>query len=123
MLQINKKSILLKVKYNLQFLTWNKIIANKYLTKKSISNLITLRSPKHFNIGKNKFNSLNYKTKKLYIQFNGKIRTSSIINSTKFLYTCFKKKILLTPTISINSLKITVKTLFKLMWLETLFFF
>ncbi len=123
MLQINKKSILLKVKYNLQFLTWNKKLAKKYLVKKSKSTLITLRSPKHFNIGKHKFETLNYKTKKLFIKFNTKVRTSSIITSTNFFYNSLKKKISLTPTISVNSLKMTVKTLFRLMWLETLFFF
>lgn len=123
MLQINKKATLVSSKYNLHFLFWNKNIANNYLTKKSVSTLITLRSPKHFNIGKHKIRSLNYKTRFLVLKFNKKITTQSILNSPNLLYSCLKKGITLTPTIYINSIKISIKTVFKLMWLGTLFFF
>lgn len=123
MLQINKKATITLVKYNLQFLLWNKKIANNYLAKKTISNLITLRSPKHFNIGKHKIFSLNYKTRYLFLKFNSKVNTKSIINSSKFIYLCLKKRLTLTPTIFIHSIKFTVKTFFKLTWLGMLFFF
>ncbi len=123
MLQINKKGIITLVKYNLQFLLWNKKIANDYLAKKTISSLITLRSPKHFNIGKHKIFSLNYKTRYLILSFNNKINTKSIINSPKFIYLCLKKRLNLTPTVFIYSIKFTMKTSFQLMWLGILFFF
>ena len=88
-----------------------------------MSSLITLRSPKHFNIGKHKILSLNYKTRYLFLNFNNKIGTKSIINSPKFIYLCLKKRLNLTPTIFIHSIKLTVKTVFQLMWLGMLFFF
>lgn len=123
MLQIKKNGKLITSKYNLQFLFRNKTIASKYLAKKKVTHSITLRAPKNFNIGKNKILNLNYMTNNLILKSRNNVTVSSLLNSSSFFYICAKKRIKLTPTLIINSIRFTVKTKFKLMWLGTLFFF
>lgn len=123
MLQIKKNGLLIQAKYNLQFLFRNKTIASKYLARKGVTQSITLRAPKNFNIGKYKTLSLNYSTPKLLINCKSRVKVLSIIYSPHIFYACAKKRITSTPTLSIGSVNFTVKTKFKLMWLGILYFF
>lgn len=68
MLQIKKKMIIKFCHHNLTFLFREKSLDSKFLLKKRLNQSITLRAPKHFNIGKHKIYSLN--TKALNLKYN-----------------------------------------------------
>lgn len=116
MLQIKKNATLVSCKYNLLFL-FRKRYYTDYNLVKTKTQSIFLRSPKHFNIGKQKILNLNYKTPTLFFNkkysffFNGKWYED-------ILYKILCTRIKLTPTIKVSSLRVTLKTKFKLMWLE-----
>lgn len=116
MLQIKKKSLLISTKYNIQFLFRKRNFID-YKLQKTKSQYITLRSPKHFNIGKYKIYSLNYKTPTLL-----KLKTFNFffynVESFNYLYKILIKSIKLTPTTKVNSIRVKIKTFFKIMWLE-----
>lgn len=120
MLQIKKKGFLVKVKYNLNFLFRNKKFAEKYKAKKGVAKLIILRAPKHFNIGKHKLLSLNYKTMSLVQDVKIKFFVGALQKKTSRLYNIFLKTFILTPTISIYSMRLVIKTKFKIKWLVIL---
>ena len=123
MLQIKKKSKIILCKYNLNFLFRNKKLANQYVSKKITPHFITLRSPKNFNIGKYKIFSLNYKTPNVIFSFNKAIMTQTIIYNPRLLFNSLTKCIKTNPTLYVNSIRVTIKSLFKLMWLVVLYFF
>lgn len=118
MLQIKKYGSLISVNYNLQFLLYSKNLNKKYKIKKSKNYLIFLRSPKHFNIGKQKITNLNYKVIKLKMN---RIINCYFVYSTinfNFLYNIFKKKIETNTYLHCKSIKFIFKTKFSIKWLE-----
>lgn len=119
MLQIKKKCLLVFCKYNLKFLFRNKNLSKNYLVKKKVSKSIILRSPKHFNIGKQKILNLAYKTPSLLIKFNNKLTVNTLVSHHDLLLETVSKKLQLTPTVATNSVKFTIKTKFKIKWLVT----
>ena len=121
MLQIKKKSKIILCKYNLIFLFRNKKIAKKYISKKITPHFITLRAPKNFNIGKYKIFSLNYKTPNLSFSFNKSIMTETLISNPILLKSSLIKCINTNPVLHVNSIRVTIKSLFKLMWLVVLY--
>lgn len=118
MLQIKKLSYLSSVKYSLQFLFKLKDINKKYRLKKSISSSIILRSPKHFNIGKQKILSLNYKVLGLDARFNNKFFFTSILKNTSSLFKILDRSSEKNVYLSTKSLKITLNSKFTITWLE-----
>jgi hypothetical protein len=116
MLQIKKEALLTRCKYSLTFL-FRKSKYKAYPVRKQKTQSIFLRSPKHFNIGKQKIYNLNYKTPTLFFKQTYPFFVTSVFN-TNVLYNCLKKRIQISPTLKVNSLKITVQTTFKIMWLE-----
>lgn len=118
MLQIKKKAVLSMCRYTLQFLFKNKQLKPSYIIKKQKTQMVYLRSPKHFNIGKQKIITLNYRTPNFILTTSHKIFINSLISSSNLVYKILTKKILLTPTTSAKSIKISVNTKFKLKWLE-----
>lgn len=116
MLQIKKKAALTLCKYNLMFL-FRKSNYKTHFVRKQKTQSIFLRSPKHFNIGKQKIYNLNYKTPTLFFKQTYPLFITSVFN-TNILYNFLKKRIQTSPTLKVNSLKITVQTTFKIMWLE-----
>ena len=119
MLQIKKKCIIDFSKYNLEFLLLNKKLANVYQVKKKTSKLIILRSPKHFNIGKQKILNLCYRTPTLLVELNYKTTTNVLVKHPDLLFQIIIKKLQLNSTVTTKSVKIRIKTKFKLKWLET----
>jgi len=117
MLQIKKKAVLSSCRYTLQFLFRNKQLKPDYIIKKKKSQMIYLRSPKHFNIGKQKIISLNYRTPSFVLPVAYQFFINSLVSSPNLIYKIFTKKLLLTPTTSAKSIKINVNTKFKLKWL------
>jgi len=113
-LQIKKKSKIVSIKYNMQFLFRNKNLAKKFRAKKIVSHSIILRSPKHFNIGKQKVLNLNYKTPKLFFKTKYSFFLRSLLYSDKLLFKLASKKIKLTPTLLVNSIRLVVKTSYKI---------
>jgi hypothetical protein len=123
MLQINKNAKITLYKYNLLFLFRNKNFCKFTNIKKTKTSNITLRAPKHFNIGKHKVFNLNYKTRNFLIKSNNKAATKCFVLSPNHIFYALQKRIQTTPTLFVNSLSITIQTKFKLKWLEILFFF
>ncbi len=116
MLQIKKKGHVVSTKFNVQFLFRKRNFLD-YKLQKSKNQCITLRSPKNFNIGKYKIYSLNYKTPTLINKKNYKFFFTDTKNFF-LLYQILIKLIKITPTTRVNSIRIKIKTSFKLMWLE-----
>ena len=117
MLKIKKTSTLCESKYNLNFLFKKRNLGSNYRLKLQQSSSIILRSPKHFNIGKHKIINLNFKTPALLVRSNNSFFLPSLVSSQNSLYKILSKRIQTTPTITVNSIRISIKTKFKLMWL------
>lgn len=117
MLQIKKKGLLVGCKYNLLFLFRKRGIEKVYPVRKQKTNSITLRSPKHFNIGKNKITNLNFKTPDLYYPSSCNFFIKTLFVSPKILYKLLVKRIRSTPALGVNSIRVSIKTSFKLKWL------
>lgn len=117
MLKIKKFSKLIECKYNLTFLFKKRNISSVYNLKKQQSSSIILRSPKHFNIGKHKIINLNFKTPNLFFKSSTSLFLPSFIFSPSLLYKNLSKRVKTTPTININSIRISIQTKFKLKWL------
>lgn len=119
MLQIKKNTMLIKSKYNLSFL-FRKRRSNKlYLIEKQKTSTILLRSPKHFNIGKQKITNLNYKTPKVFFPVHLPLSLNTFLLKKQVLYNILSKKIKTNPTLNISSIRVQIGTKFILMWLET----
>jgi hypothetical protein len=118
MLQINKSSKLLKATYKLQILFRLNHLNKKYLLKKKLSSSVFLRSPKHFNIGKQKIKSINYIFINLGFVTKKKIHSKIMYQETKYLFKLFDKFTETNTYIKTESIKLSIKTTFKIMWLE-----
>ena len=117
MLQIKKKFKILNIKYSLQFLLKNKNWVNTYKLKKRQSTSVILRSPKHFNIGKQKIINLNYKLASLDLCIPTYIYFSNFLMNPKSLYKFLQKRTNKSLGFSNKSIKLVVETKFKIMWL------
>ena len=117
MLQIKKNCSLIECKYNLLFLFRKRSIESVYPLKKQKTSSITLRSPKHFNIGKHKIVNLNFKTPSLFYKSHSNIFLHSLFFSKSLLYKILTKRIKTTPALYVHSVRISVKAKFKLTWL------
>lgn len=119
MLQIKKQGTLSYCKYNLLFTFQKKKASYEYGVTTTKTQLITLRSPKHFNIGKLKVYNLNFKTPNLIFYKEHVFCISTLFRSKDSLFRLFTRKIKTTPALLVSSVCVRVKTQFKLMWLET----
>jgi hypothetical protein len=116
MLQIKKITTLTACKYNVQFLFRHK---NSPISQviKTAGHSVFLRSPKHFNIGKQKIFNLNYKSPLFVKNFNVKFFLTNLFRLETILYKIFLKQIKVTPVVKMKSIKFTVKAKYKIMWL------
>lgn len=117
MLQIKKQGNLIYVSQNILFLT-KKIIKKNYQNLRFNKNqLIILRAPKHFNIGKLKINSLNYKgLVKLSFDCDTPFAINCLLRSKKSAVSILKNYFLHTFKIQIIKHSICVKTTFKMVF-------
>lgn len=118
MLQIKKKFKFIKVLHSFQFLLKNKTWNNKYKLKKTLSKSIILRSPKHFNIGKQKIININYKMDPTSIKLTSCMFFYNFIYNSKLIYYIFLRNSIKNVGFSSKSIKLVVKGKFKIMWLE-----
>ncbi len=118
MLQIKKKAELIQCKYNLSFLFRKKGSGKDYILQKQKTSSIILRSPKHFNIGKQKITNLNFKTPNLSYFGASNFFLPTIFSSSRSLYKIAVRFVKTTPVLGIGSVRVSVKAKFKLMWLE-----
>lgn len=118
MLQIKKNALLLYCKYNLTYLFRRRGVDFGYRLKKQKTSSIILRSPKHFNIGKQKITNLNFKTPDFLRVNKSKFHLNSLFNADNTLYKIAIYRVRTTPVLSVNSVKLSIKTKFKIMWLE-----
>lgn len=117
MLQIKKFSTNISFIYKFQLLFRFKALKNDYILKKKLTNSIILRSPKHFNIGKQKITNLNYKFINIHISKNLNVNTMLLIN-TNNIFKLSNKTIQTNSYLSLKSLKLNLKTKFIIKWLE-----
>ena len=118
MLQIKKSASLLSCKYNLQFLFRKKKINKLYSVRKQLTSTILLRSPKHFNIGKQKIINLNYKTPTLILPIITPMHLGSFLQKKGAIFNVLIGRIKHNPALNVGSVRLRVKTHFKLKWLE-----
>lgn len=118
MLQIKKKAKLIKLSYSLKFLFRENKQKKLYFLKKKLSQTITLRSPKHFNIGKYKTYNINYKTLLLDVYKNNFFHLNLFFIENTNTFFVLSKRILTTPVLHVNSIKLRISTKFKIKWLE-----
>lgn len=76
MLKINKNAVCKKCHFNLTFMFKSKNLDNFFLIKKKTPYTITLRSPKHFNIGKNKIATVNSKVLNMKFETRKKVHSN-----------------------------------------------
>ena len=117
MLQIKKNAKFVSCTYNLQILFRRKNLTKSYTLKKTLTQTIHLRSPKHFNIGKQKITNLNFKSINLKLLKLSPFFMTSFFRDSTLLYSALKKSIKTTPTLFVSSVHCLVKTSFKLKWL------
>lgn len=116
MLKINKNAVLKQVHYNITFLFRAKSLDEKFLLKKKASQVVTLRSPKHFNIGKHKVLSVNSKALNVVKHFNKPVHISFLLrgnNTWASLGRVLENNIYFLP----KTLSIKISTKFKIKWL------
>ena len=118
MLQIKKNAILQSCKYNLTFLFRKKKINKLYAVQKQKTATILLRSPKHFNIGKQKVVNLNYKTPTLFMPVAAPVKLDTLLTNERILFNALLGRIKSNPTMCVGSVRLHVDTTFKLKWLE-----
>lgn len=121
MLQIKKKGQLVGCKYNLRVLFRRKNLTQDYRVKKVVGQTIYLRSPKHFNIGKQKILNLNFKALNLVSSERAPFYLSALFNSADTLYNILRRRIKTNPVLLVSSVKCSVRTKFTIMWLVILF--
>lgn len=117
MLQIKKKAQLKTVCYSLLFLFRSREHNSSYFLRKQLTQTVTLRSPKHFNIGKYKIFNLNYKTINLSVVKGFKFHLNTMSNTGSYLFKKLSTHIQCSPVLRVNSIKLSINTKFKLMWL------
>ena len=118
MLQIKKKGKLIDAKYLLQLIFRSKILTKNYFVKKTQTQSIYLRSPKHFNIGKQKIFNLNYKSLGVNLSLNTKFHINAFIGNNSQLFSNLCKYTQTNTYLTSKSIKIKIKTKFIIMWLE-----
>jgi hypothetical protein len=118
LLQIKKDSILSSLNYQLTFLSRQKSFQKIFKLKRQLSTTVFLRSPKHFNIGKHKLVSLNFKNINLKIYPIVAIPTRLLLKPTGEIFSLLIKPIGVNTTVLPKSLKVIIRTHFKLIWLE-----
>ena len=117
MLRINKNVNSIRLSYKLQFLFRVKNLDKKYLLKKKKQSSIILRSPKHFNIGKQKITNINYKVLNLSILLTKKINLNFFLSESKCQFKVLNKLAEVSTYIKTQSIKISLKTKFIIKWL------
>ena len=95
-----------------------KELQKMFKLKKQLTTTVFLRSPKHFNIGKHKLINLNFKVVNLKIRPNTVIPTTTLLAPSSQTFSTFFKPLMVNTTILPKSVKVTVVTSFKLIWLE-----
>jgi len=120
MLQIKKSAKVHSIKYSLQFLFQVKKTNREFFLKKSKSQSIILRSPKHFNIGKQKIINVNYKNFCVEIGTKTDIHINSILNTNHNLFNKLSKYIITNTYLTPKSIKVKLKTQFIIIWPEYL---
>lgn len=118
MLQIKKKAQLTTVGYSLIFLFRSREHNSSYRLRKQLTQTVTLRSPKHFNIGKYKIFNLNYKTINLNVTRGFKFHINALNNTSSYIFKKLSTPVESSPVLRVNSVKLLVSTKFKLKWLE-----
>ncbi len=118
MLQIKKKAELIQCKYNLKFLFRKSGSGKDYILQKQKTTSVILRSPKHFNIGKQKITNLNFKTPSLSYFGSSLVYMTSLVKFSTPLYKIAVRFVKTTPVLGITSIRVSVRAKFKLMWLE-----
>jgi hypothetical protein len=106
------------VNYSLIFLFRSREHNSSYFLKKQIAQTVTLRSPKHFNIGKYKIFNLNYKVIDLNVSKGFKFHLNALTNTGSYFFRKLSTPIQSSPVLRVNSIKLSVSTKFKLKWLE-----
>lgn len=81
MLKIKKSGFLIKASHIFSILFRSKKLTKFFTLKKKLSQLITLRSPKHFNIGKNKTYTVNSKVSNTVFNFKKKMHLNSFLKA------------------------------------------
>ncbi len=118
LLQIKKASILSSLNYQLTFLSRQKSFQKMFHLKRQLTTAVFLRSPKHFNIGKHKLVSLNFKNINLKVYPTAPVPMGLLLKPTGEIFSLLIKPIAINTTILPKSLKVTILTQFKLIWLE-----
>lgn len=113
MLQIKKRGILISCKINMQYLARNKRYTSLYKARKQCSQVVTLRAPKHFNIGKHKIFNLNYKTPQNLFSCKNNFSIQNLYNPSAVAQ-ALTQVCSTTPLLSIKSCVVTFKTKIKL---------
>jgi hypothetical protein len=117
LLKIKKNAKLLSINYKLQLLFKIKSIKKLYNVKRKESNLIYLRSPKHFNIGKQKILNINHKLfhpiKLIYSNMN----INNLIGDTTKLFVSSEISIPQNVFLQTKSIKFFINTKFTIKWL------
>lgn len=112
MLQIKKIGYFTQVSYNLQFLFRSKKWNKKFLIKKQQSTVVTLRAPKHFNIGKYRTISLNFKLLNLRDNKLKHAPVALIVHQPKNVFRVLSKFSETSSFVLPNSIKYTLQTKF-----------
>jgi hypothetical protein len=118
LLKIKKKSTLLNIKYKLQLLFKLKSIKTIYNVKKKESSLVYLRSPKHFNIGKQKILNINHKLFHAIKITSSNLLINNLIGNTGKLFISAEKSIPQNTFLQTKSIKFFINTSFTIKWLE-----
>lgn len=121
MLQIKKNSTLMACKYNMLYLFKRRGFDATNKPKKQKTSTVLLRSPKHFNIGKQKITNLNYRTPNMRLPVASPLNLLTLLTKPSMLYRILIKGTKTNPVLRVSSLRVQVRTTFKLKWLETLF--
>jgi len=121
MLKIKKSGFLIKASHTFSILFRSKKLTRFFTLKKKLSQLITLRSPKHFNIGKNKIYTVNSKVSNTVFSFKKKMHLNSFLEA-QYSWKLFSKKCLKNTYLLPKALTLVYKTKFKIMWLGYWFF-
>lgn len=99
--------------HNLTFLFREKNLDSQFLLKKKQNQLITLRAPKHFNIGKHKIYSLNTKVLNLKYSIKKKMHVNYLFKK-KDIWSSLTKVLIKNTYILPKSVTVGVLVKFKL---------
>lgn len=117
MLKINKNSLTKWSHYNLTFLFRVASLRKTFLLKEKKSQTITLRAPKHFNIGKHKIYSLKTKALNYRVFFKKHMNINFFFKNQK-TWTILSKLLSRSVHMLPKTISLRITTKFKLKWLE-----